>query len=81
MIDDRLLIFLVILILTYVFEHKILPQIGLVAISMIEISIHITGITITASDALYIFLFVINIIYIAFMIFVSPQETDINATQ
>jgi hypothetical protein len=77
MLDDRILIFIIMLVLTYVFDHKILPQMGVISLAIIEIymSIVITGVT--NVTAMYYMLFIINIIYCAFMIVVAPSEPDV----
>jgi len=77
MIDERLLIFFVVLILTYIFDHKILPQIGLATVILIEIRFNTVMLTtVTELDAWYVFMFIVNLLYIAFMVFASPMEND-----
>jgi hypothetical protein len=78
MMDDRVLIFIVMLLLTYVFDHKILPQLGVIALAIIEIYMNITEVGVTSSTSMYFMLFIINIIYCAFMIVVAPSENNIN---
>ena len=73
MIDERILVFIVILVLTYIFEHKIFPQLGLWVLCLIEIYIQITDTAISQSDVKYIFLFIINIFYITYMILTDEQ--------
>ena len=81
MIDDRILLFFVITVLTFVFDHKILPQVGLWILSLVEIYLGITSTTLAQADVVYIFLFVINLLYITFMIFVAPMEENPDETQ
>jgi hypothetical protein len=81
MIDDRVILFFIILVLTYVFDHKILPQIGLWVLALINIYVGVTNHAVKESDVMYIFLFVINIAYITFMILVAPLEKDENEIQ
>lgn len=78
MMDDRVLIFIVMLLLTYVFDHKILPQLGVVSLAIIEIYMNITVTGVTETTAIYFMLFIINIVYCAFMIVVAPSEKDVN---
>jgi len=73
MIDERILIFFVILVLTYIFEHKIFPQLGLWVLCLIELYTQITNTEIVQSDVKYIFLFIINIFYITYMILTDGQ--------
>jgi len=73
MIDERILLFFIILVLTYIFEHKIFPQVGLWVVSLIELYIQITDTAVSQSDVKYIFLFIINIIYITYMILTDNQ--------
>ena len=74
MIDDRIILFFVIVVLTYVFDHKIFPQLGLWMLSLIEIYLQVINPLVAATDVVYIFLFVLNICYITFMILVAPME-------
>ena len=77
MIPDNLIIFIIMLILSWVFDHKILPQIAIVSMAFIEIYINVVGVSITASEVLYIFLFVINILYAVVMIYLGePKDSD-----
>jgi hypothetical protein len=78
MMDDRVLIFIVMLLLTYVFDHKILPQLGVITLAIIEIYMNITVIGVTNITSMYFILFIINIAYCAFMILVAPNEKDVN---
>jgi len=73
MIDERILVFIVILILTYIFEHKIFPQLGLWVLCLIELYTQITNTSIVQSDVKYIFLFIINLFYITYMILTDEQ--------
>lgn len=74
MIDDRIILFIILIALTYIFDHKILPQVGMVALALIEIYLGVTNPLVGAADVVYIFLFVINIMYTFFMILVAPLE-------
>lgn len=76
MIDDRVLIFVIMLVLTYLFDHKILPQLGIIALTLTTIYMNIVVTGVTAITSMYFVLFIINIVYCAFMITVSPLEKD-----
>lgn len=76
MIDDRVLIFIIMLALTYAFDHKILPQLGIIALALIEIYMNIVVTGVTDITSIYFILFIINIVYCAFMITVAPLEKN-----
>jgi len=78
MIDDRVIIFIVMLVLTYVFDHKILPQIGVITLAIIEIYMSIAVVGVNGNTAIYYMLFIVNILYCGFMIVVAPNEKDEN---
>jgi hypothetical protein len=73
MINENILIFCIILILTYVFDHKILPQFALFCLVLIQVRFTFVD-TITEDNSYYAFLYVLNMMYIAFMIFIAPNE-------
>lgn len=75
MIDDRFLIFIILLVLTYAFDHKIIPTIGLFAMALVEFMVLVSG-TVTETDSFYIFLIVINMIYCGFMVFASNEPDN-----
>jgi hypothetical protein len=81
MIDDRILLFFVIVVLTYVFDHKIFPQIGLWMLSLIEIYLNVTNPLVGQTDVIYIFLFILNICYITYMILTDEQTDGDRTTQ
>lgn len=76
MINDNILLFILSIVLIYVFDHKIIPTLGIVTFNMIEIYIIvvINVATITEIDGIYTFLYAVSLIYAAYMIFVSPIE-------
>lgn len=78
MINDNLLIFIVGIVLIYVFDHKIIPTIGVVALAMIQLytNIVINASSITQMDAFYSFLYIVVMIYGAYMIFFAPIEAE-----
>lgn len=80
MINDNILLFIISIVLIYVFDHKILPTIGTMAFTLVEIYviIVINVTTFTQTDVYYIFLFAVSLIYGAFMILAAPTETDGN---
>lgn len=78
MIDDRFLIFIILLVLTYAFDHKIIPTVGVFAMAVVEFAVLLDG-TVTQTDSYYIMLIIINMIYCGFMVFASNEpgnETD-----
>jgi len=75
MIDDRMLIFVIMIVLTYLFDHKVIPQIGVIAIGMFQIYTTIGSISVE-EDGLYFFLYIIALLYCVFMIAVAPEERD-----
>lgn len=75
--NDNTLLFIIMLVLTYLFDHKILPQLGVVALALISmLNIAISGTN--QYTYIYMILYVINIVYCAFMITVAPMEKDEN---
>lgn len=78
MINDNLLIFIISIVLIYVFDHKIIPTLGVVVLSIIQIYIIlvIDVATITEYGALYLFLYIVSMIYGAYMIFFAPIEAE-----
>jgi hypothetical protein len=78
MINDNILLFILSIVLIYVFDHKILPTLGVVALIMIQMYINIVLniSTVVQTDALYAFMYVIAMIYGAYMILLAPIEAD-----
>lgn len=78
MINDNLLLFIISIALIYVFDHKIIPTLGVVALIIVELYINIVlnFSTITENDALYSFLYIVSMIYGAYMIFFAPIEAE-----
>lgn len=78
MIDDNILLFIISIALIYVFDHKIIPTLGVVALVMIQLytNIVINFLSITEMDALYSFLYIVSMIYGAYMIFFAPIEAE-----
>ena len=65
MIADTILIFIIILLLTYIFEDVMIPQLALLALTFIEIINYIPTMT-KESDVYIVILFIINIAYIMY---------------
>lgn len=78
MINDNLLLFIISIVLIYVFDHKIIPTLGVVCLIMIQLYINIVMniSSIVEVDALYILLYVVSMIYGAYMIFFAPIEAE-----
>ena len=78
MINDNFLLFIISIALIYIFDHKILPTLGIVALIMIQLYINIVlnFSSITQLDALYSFLYIVSMIYGAYMIFFASIEAD-----
>ena len=78
MINDNLILFIISIALIYIFDHKILPTLGVVALNMIQLYINIVLniSSITELDSLFALLYIISMIYGAFMIFISPIEAE-----
>jgi len=78
MINDNLILFIISMALIYIFDHKILPTLGVVSLVMIQlyINIVINFSAITEIDALYGFLYIVSMIYGAYMIFIAPIEAE-----
>ena len=78
MINDNFLLFIISIALIYIFDHKILPTLGIVALIMIQLYINIVlnFSSITQLDALYSFLYIVSMIYGAYMIFFAPIEDN-----
>jgi len=78
MIDDNLILFIISIVLIYVFDHKIIPTLGVVVLVAIQLYINIVLniASITQLDSLYAFLYVISMIYGAYMLFFAPIEAE-----
>lgn len=78
MINDNLILFIISIALIYIFDHKIIPTLGVVALIMIQLYINIVlNLTsITQLDSLYAMLYIISMIYGAYMILFAPIEAD-----
>lgn len=78
MINDNILLFIISIALIYIFDHKIIPTLGVVCLIMIQlyINIVINFTAITEMDALYAFLYIVSSIYGAYMIFFAPIEAE-----
>lgn len=78
MINDNLLLFIISIVLIYIFDHKIIPTLGVVCLIMIQLYINIVMniSSIVEVDALYILLYVVSMIYGAYMIFFAPIEAE-----
>jgi hypothetical protein len=78
MINENILLFIISIVLIYVFDHKILPTLSVVALVIIQMYINIVLniSSLVQTDALYAFMYVIAMIYGAFMILMSPIEAD-----
>lgn len=75
MIDDRFLIFIILLVLTYAFDHKIIPTVGVFAMAVVEFAILVSG-TVTQTDSYYIYLIILNMVYCGYMIFASNEPDN-----
>lgn len=80
MINDNILIFIISIVLIYVFDHKILPTIGTMTFTLIELYliVVVNASIFTETDVLYVFLFAVSLIYGAFMIVAAPTEINGN---
>jgi len=78
MINDNLILFIISIALIYIFDHKIIPTLGVVGLIMIQLYINIVlnSSSITQLDALYGILYIISMIYGAYMILFAPIEAD-----
>lgn len=76
MINDNILLFIISIVLIYVFDHKIIPTLGVVVFNILEIYINVVINTssLTETIAIYTFLYAVSLLYAGYMIFVSPIE-------
>lgn len=76
MIPDTILLFIVMLLLSYVFGNKILPQVAVFALALIEVFYIIeTPSTITQDQVFQIILFIINMFYAGLSIIWKSEDT------
>jgi len=78
MINDNLLLFIISIVLIYIFDHKIIPTLGVVCLIIIQlyINIVINNATMVEEDVYYAFLYIVVMIYGAYMIFFAPIEAE-----
>jgi hypothetical protein len=78
MINDNILIFILSIVLIYVFDHKILPTLGVIMLVIVQIyMIAVINVSsITQIDALYAFMHVVALFYGAYMMLLAPMEAD-----
>lgn len=74
MIDSNIILFILMLVLTFVFEHKVLPQLGVIVMAIYEIYISVVGVVVLQSSVTIIFMFVINLLYATYMIVTEDKE-------
>jgi len=76
MINDNILLFIISIALIYVFDHKIIPTLGVLVLVAIQLYINVVlnSASITELDSLYTFLYAISMIYGAYMIVFAPIE-------
>ena len=79
MIADAILMFIFILILTYIFEDVMIPQTALFALVLIQIINYVPTMT-TEKDSYIVILYVINIAYIAYRFIVISREMHTRGT-
>lgn len=75
MIPDQIILFIVMLVLSYIFGDRIVPQFAVVLLAVMEILFNLTGSVISTNSAYYIFLFIVNILYAIGKTFVKEDET------
>lgn len=78
MINDNILLFIISIALIYIFDHKIIPTLGVVALIMLQLYVNIVlnFAQITQMDAIYAMLYIISMIYGAYMILFAPIEAE-----
>lgn len=74
MIESNIILFILMVLCTFVFEHKVLPQLAIVTMAIYEIYISVVGVTVTQSSVIPIFMFVINLLYASYMIITEDDE-------
>lgn len=78
MINDNIILFIISIALIYIFDHKIIPTLGVVSLIIIQMYINIVLnlATMTENDALYTFLYIVSMLYGAYMILFAPIEAE-----
>lgn len=73
MIESNVILFVLMVLCTFVFEHKVLPQLAIVVLSLYMIYTSVVGVTVSESSVIPIFMYVINFIYSIYMIFTEDE--------
>jgi len=78
MLNDNLILFIISMALIYIFDHKIIPTLGVVCLIIIQlyINIVINNASMVEEDVYYAFLYIVVMIYGAYMIFFAPIEAE-----
>lgn len=76
MIPDEIMTFIILLVCAYLFEHKILPQIGVFAVALIQLYVIATSSSIVELDVYYGLLFVINMSYSSYMMVTDDNVSN-----
>lgn len=72
MLDDDIIYIIILTVLVYIFEHKVLPTLITWAISFWRISVLVAVSPFPESSVVLIFIYIIVFFYAAYMVFISP---------
>jgi hypothetical protein len=75
MIPDQILLFVVMLLLSYIFGNRLIPQLAVMILVVVEI-ITIATSTNDMTFYYYMVLFIVNLIYGAMSLIVKEQEVN-----
>lgn len=66
MIPDQVIMFMVMMVLSYIFGERLVPQVAIILLAVIQMLGILTGSSLTTpTEAYYVFLFIVNILYAA----------------
>lgn len=74
MIESNIILFILMLLCTFVFEHKVLPQLAIVIMALYMIYTSVVGVTVAETSVIPIFMYVFNLIYAGYMIFTEGKD-------
>ena len=74
MIPDEIILFILMMLLTYVFGNRLVPQVMIMLFAVIEILGIATGSSLTLTNGYYVLLFLCNLIYAGMNMVIKETE-------
>ena len=74
MIPDEIILFILMMLLTYVFGNRLVPQVMIMLFAVIEILGIATGSSLTLTHGYYVLLFLCNLIYAGMNMVIKETE-------